>query len=83
MNCIHPLTVVYSRSMVIDRCVQCRGYLVWCINPAHGIERHWHFAETSTDAARLASGPFDRPYGANAYGIARPLTADYLGADHD
>lgn len=73
--CNHGHTVVFSRTMVIDKCQDCGGFLVWCVNPAHESERHYHLAETVGEATRLTSAPFDRSRGANRYGVKRPIPA--------
>lgn len=76
-NCKHAATVVYSRTLVIDRCMSCQGFLIWCENIGHedanGLDkpRHWHFAKTANDAAKIAGAPADST-GRNVYGIVRP-----------
>ena len=75
-SCNHHATVKFSDTMNIDKCIQCEGYLVWCVNGLHDVtkseeSRHWHFAETAETATALAAGPFNK-FGSNLYGIARP-----------
>lgn len=68
--CSHGNTVVYSVSLVIDKCLLCGGFLIWCESARHADTRHWHFVESERDARTLAMDG-KLPQG-NIYGIKRP-----------